>query len=129
LKGGIDDSRSFIDSDTAYGGALFAYEIPQSSRLPESSQRVSMTSHGDSLTTTLPSLLASKPDIGSITQAATQSAVPKGAVNEWKRHTLFRGFKVRGWGGIFAPGAPGFPYVFRMPNQPQVAILSLLYLY
>lgn len=38
----------------------------------------------------------------------------------WKRQTLFRGFKVCGWGGIFSPGAPGFPYVFRMPNKPQV---------
>ena len=39
---------------------------------------------------------------------------------DWKRQTLFRGFKVCGWGGIFSPGAPGFPYVFRMPNKPQV---------
>lgn len=40
----------------------------------------------------------------------------------WRRQTLFRGFKVCGWGGIFSPGAPGFPYVFRMPNKPQVSL-------
>ena len=44
----------------------------------------------------------------------------------WKVHTLFRGFKVRGWGGIFSPGAPGFPYVFNMPGQPRAAPLILL---
>ena len=26
---------------------------------------------------------------------------------------------MRGWGGIFSPGAPGFPYVFNMPNKPH----------
>jgi hypothetical protein len=31
---------------------------------------------------------------------------------------------VSGWGGIFSPGAPGFPYVFRMPNKPQVRLPS-----
>ena len=25
-------------------------------------------------------------------------------ISQWNRHTLFRGFKVRGWGGIFSPG-------------------------
>ena len=44
----------------------------------------------------------------------------------WKRHTLFRGFKVRGWGGIFSPGAPGFPYVFNMPGRPHAPPLILL---
>jgi hypothetical protein len=39
---------------------------------------------------------------------------------------LFRGFKVSGWGGIISPGAPGFPYVFRMPNKPQAPPLILL---
>eukprot|EP00981_Chlorochromonas_danica_P013103 scaffold5806_cov171-Ochromonas_danica.AAC.1 len=47
-------------------------------------------------------------------------------LNAWKRSTLFRGFKVRGWGGIFSPGAPGFPYVFRMPTKPQSPPLILL---
>ena len=37
----------------------------------------------------------------------------------WKRYTLFRGFKVRGFGGIVSPGAPGLPYVFRKPNSPS----------
>jgi hypothetical protein len=44
----------------------------------------------------------------------------------WERHTMFRGFKVRGWGGIFSPGAPGFPYVFKMPHKPQTPPLILL---
>lgn len=35
----------------------------------------------------------------------------------WKRYTLFRGFKVRGFGGLVSPGAPGLPYVFRFPNR------------
>ncbi len=38
-------------------------------------------------------------------------------LRRWKRKTLFQGFKVRGWGGIFSPGAPGFPYVFRMGDK------------
>jgi len=46
--------------------------------------------------------------------------------NEWIRHTLFRGFKVRGWGGIFSPGAPGFPYVIQHPNQPKGSPLIIL---
>ena len=45
---------------------------------------------------------------------------------DWKRNTLFRGFKVRGWGGIFSPGAPGFPYVFNMPDRPSSAPMILL---
>ena len=45
---------------------------------------------------------------------------------DWKRSTLFRGFKVRGWGGIFSPGAPGFPYVFNMPDRPLSAPMILL---
>lgn len=45
---------------------------------------------------------------------------------DWKRQTLFRGFKVRGWGGIFSPGAPGFPYVFNMPHRPLSAPMILL---
>ncbi len=47
---------------------------------------------------------------------------------KWSRQTLFRGFKVRGWGGIFSPGAPGFPYVFHMPEQspksPPIILLA-----
>merc|ERR1711871_702388 len=39
----------------------------------------------------------------------------------WKRYTLFRGFKVRGFGGIVSPGAPGLPSVFRKPNSPSSA--------
>ena len=44
----------------------------------------------------------------------------------WGRRTLFRGFKVRGWGGIFSPGAPGFPYVFNLPSRPNAPPLILL---
>ena len=39
-------------------------------------------------------------------------------ISQWQRTTLHKGFKVRGWGGIFSPGAPGFPYVFRIPGMP-----------
>jgi len=46
--------------------------------------------------------------------------------NAWTKHSLFRGFKVRGWGGIFSPGAPGFPYAFRMPDKPNEPPLILL---
>jgi hypothetical protein len=52
-------------------------------------------------------------------------AIPRAkgvTLDSWKRSTLFKGFKVRGWGGIFSPGAPGFPYVFRMPHKPQVRV-------
>jgi hypothetical protein len=42
-------------------------------------------------------------------------------VSQWRRHTLCSGFRVKGWGGLFAPGAPGFPYAFHMPNSPQVS--------
>lgn len=55
------------------------------------------------------------------------SSMPEGLTSlPWKVHTLFRGFKVRGWGGIFSPGAPGFPYVFHMPGQQREAPLILL---
>lgn len=56
----------------------------------------------------------------------TKEKVDTAGGKSWKRHTLFRGFKVRGWGGIFSPGAPGFPYVFRLPNKPQAPPLILL---
>lgn len=53
---------------------------------------------------------------------------PKNNNSKWSRQTLFRGFKVRGWGGIFSPGAPGFPYVFHMPEQlptsPPIILLA-----
>jgi hypothetical protein len=42
---------------------------------------------------------------------------------DWKRQTLFRGFKVRGWGGIFSPGAPGFPYVIPSTHSSQPIIM------
>lgn len=41
-------------------------------------------------------------------------------LKNWKRQTLFRGFKVRGWGGIFSPGAPGFPYVVPVSQDRPV---------
>jgi hypothetical protein len=46
--------------------------------------------------------------------------------SSWKRHTLFRGFKVRGFGGLVSPGAPGLPYVFRLPKRPNSSPLILL---
>lgn len=53
-----------------------------------------------------------------IPAAGRGDAATRPPIDKWKRYTLFRGFKVRGWGGIFSPGAPGFPYVFRMPARP-----------
>lgn len=47
----------------------------------------------------------------------------KHQLRHWSRQTLFRGFKVRGWGGIFSPGAPGFPYVVSLPNSHNPLIL------
>mmetsp|Transcript_7011 Transcript_7011/g.15577 ORF Transcript_7011/g.15577 Transcript_7011/m.15577 type:complete len:327 (+) Transcript_7011:96-1076(+) len=47
-------------------------------------------------------------------------------LSDWPRYTVCSGFKVRGWGGIFSPGAPGFPYVFRMPNKPHSLPLILI---
>ena len=44
----------------------------------------------------------------------------------WRRYTLFRGFKVRGFGGIVSPGAPGLPYVFRLPEHYLCPPLILL---
>lgn len=46
--------------------------------------------------------------------------------SSWKRYTLFRGFKVRGFGGIVSPGAPGLPYIFRLPKKPNSSPLILL---
>lgn len=83
------------------GGALLAYEIPLI--------RKGLNNQEDSKIT---------------------EGVPKfRPLSSWTRHTLFQGFKVRGWGGIFSPGAPGFPYVFRMPRKPQVNIYLLIHLF
>jgi hypothetical protein len=85
------------------GGALFAYEIP--AFRPTESLSIRPTE----IHTDRPTELSSSSSGDSI--------------QHWQRHTLFRGFKVRGWGGIFSPGAPGFPYVFKMPNSPNVRAL------
>jgi hypothetical protein len=84
------------------GGALFAYTIPDATDW-----------------TSLP-----RDDITPNEMPTTANASPSRM--PWLRQTMFRGFKVRGWGGIFSPGAPGFPYVFRMPNKPQAPPLILL---
>lgn len=86
--------------DSVNGGSLFAYEIPAMTHQPKVS------------------------DNNNNKIEKKKEAFP--SLHRWKRSTLFRGFKVRGWGGIFSPGAPGFPYVFRMPNMPEVGPLSML---
>ena len=88
-------------TSTEGGGSLFAYRIPTGSP-EEREESISI------LNTTTNDRFWHK----------SQS---------WERNALFRGFKVRGWGGIFSPGAPGFPYVFRMPgreNSPPLILLA-----
>lgn len=59
------------------------------------------------------------------TTLAPTSVAAAAPIAQWARHTLCSGFRVKGWGGLFAPGAPGFPYAFNMPNKPNVSRLQL----
>lgn len=88
-----------LAASTDSGGGLYAYEIPY----PEIPK----------ITFPVPASIT-KQDNGQAD--AHDSNLPS-----WPRHTLFRGFKVRAWGGIFSPGAPGFPYVFQMPPKSNKA--------
>ena len=78
------------------GGALFAYEIPQTKPLIRKKKRIR---EGDN-------------DEGVFETEGSRSDENDG----WKRHTLFRGFKVRGWGGIFSPGKPYPPSILFPPS-------------
>lgn len=122
------------------GGTLFAYSIPSIVRsstvknrsriksgrsLPRSSEFVGGgDDDGGGSTDVLPIPLDAP---GTSSAVALNTIVvdravsgPPAQIALWSRRALCTGFRVRGWGGIFAPGAPGFPYVFRMPSRPQV---------
>jgi hypothetical protein len=97
---GIYDGRQAVESGAfsrESGGALFAFEIPV----------------GDS-----------QHSRDGLNSSSSVLGIHRASV--WKRYTLFRGFKVRGFGGIVSPGAPGLPYVFRLPNKPCSPPLILL---
>jgi len=81
------------------GGSLFAYELPRAPPTVPSASSPSPSS--SSLSLPVPSL-------------------------SWPRTSLFRGFKVSSWWAFFSPGAPGFPYVFKMPGAPRGPPLILL---
>lgn len=85
------------------GGSLFAYRLPKSNIQSVSNSTVLEINSSDN---------------------GGNSGDNK--LLNWHRSILFRGFKVRGWGGIFSPGAPGFPYVFNMPDQSHSPPLILL---
>ena len=81
-----------IVPESEEGGALFAYEIPQTKPLIRKKKRIR--------------------DEGVFETEGRRSDENDG----WKRHTLFRGFKVRGWGGIFSPGKPYPPSILFPPS-------------
>lgn len=106
-----------VPSMNSAGGALYAYELPSALRHGNLPSKDSLPS---------PAIAPSKAASADCTKDATKSASAALNISSWARKTLFKGFKVRGWGGIFSPGAPGFPYVFNMPNRPHAAPLILL---
>lgn len=98
------------------GGALYAYELPTRPATVTTTTAITPTS----MPPVLAHVAGRVPTQG---RASDEQGFDEGGADRrlhWPRHALFRGFKVRGWGGIFAPGAPGFPYVFRLPHKPQV---------
>lgn len=100
VRTGVDGENLPRDSMVSSGGSLFSYAIPDDSD-----------------------------DDTSISESKVLDMNFEKVNNDrlhvrnWPRQTLFRGFKVRGWGGIISPGAPGFPYVVRMPNSNKPMIL------
>lgn len=113
------------------GGSLFAYEIPRTA--PKTSTIAMQRGMGKGSIENSSSSSSGKEgstegrDLGSPPSSfLSSSSNSHFQVSKWMRKTLFRGFKVRGWGGIFSPGAPGFPYVFQMPNRPQDPPMILL---
>lgn len=85
-----------LAASTDSGGGLYAYEIPYPT-VPST------------LPLPFPAVMKAEALHHSLADSPTS----------WVRQTLFRGFKVRAWGGIFSPGAPGFPYVFQMPTKSK----------
>jgi hypothetical protein len=121
------ESSSLINGEhielekNGFGGSLFAYELPTAQLddpIPAGSSKRNILSDNERIDPSgcneheSPAIPLQKQN--SVTQSDS-TYVP------WRRHTLFRGFRVRGWGGIFSPGAPGFPYVFKFPNQSNVS--------
>lgn len=115
------------------GGSLFAYELPR----PRHSSVSRLLRNMSDTTSTNTRVLVSEPVSDSDHQATSDHCENIKVVSDtdqtqnqrvlfWPRHTLCTGFKVKGWGGIFSPGAPGFPYVFQMPNQPPDAMPLIL---
>ena len=138
-------------TNTEHGGALFAYRLPDSSQwngrcaqsgplpsggipVPPPASRTDVeiddisSSSSSSSNSNSDSVDMNLKDIYAINSNSDNKLENKDSPTmlPWDRQTLFRGFKVRGWGGIFSPGAPGFPYVFRMPHKPQTPPLILL---
>lgn len=95
-KDQMDDIEDDTSNTSSTGGSLFVYQIP--SRIG-TSQRPQHNS---------PSTKVICVENHKSEESATNT--------QWTKRALFRGFKVRGWGGIFSPGAPGFPYVCEMPR-------------
>jgi hypothetical protein len=119
------------------GGSLFAYELPKLKKVQRKERkieekvgsqlfRLDKESNTENPAVSLNYCFGQISTEGSLEELLTTSIsrLPLD-ISEWTRSTLFKGFKVRGWGGIFSPGAPGFPYVFRMPNKPNVIIVFL----
>jgi hypothetical protein len=117
------------------GGTLFAYSIPSIARssamksrsriksgrsLPRGNELGGDNDGGSTAVLNIPhvALETSSATLSTIVDRAASS--PSAQIALWSRRAICTGFRVRGWGGIFAPGAPGFPYVFRMPSRPQV---------
>lgn len=104
------------DKPASLGGSLFAYELPK--RLHKPSY----------LANNIPPSLPLRPSLLSALPLPPKKRRKKGHNSDpsqrldWNRYTLCTGFKVKGWGGIFSPGAPGFPYVFSMPQQVAATV-------
>lgn len=111
------------------GGSLYAYKLPEIKRKskirPTTFFKDKKLQKSDSpVSSASPTPL---PLDESSLRPTQPAALSNSHISAWERSTLHRGFKVRGWGGIFSPGAPGFPYVFRMPGSVQVFASLLIY--
>ena len=113
------------DPSTINGGSLFAYELPSAPALKQMKMNSKTFQSSSATPTTTATAPATAISVAVSSAVEPQTNADRLDLSKWNRKTLFRGFKVRGWGGIFSPGAPGFPYVFNMPNKPQVFYYNL----
>lgn len=97
------DADRAAPSSNVEGGSLFAYALPLA-----------------------PPAAPSPPPPSTPLPSAAEAALPTLPTLSWPRTSLFRGFKVSSWWAFFSPGAPGFPYVFKMPGAPRGPPLILL---